>query len=216
MLSYAVSTNLRAPSIVNDPWTPLGIIVSAARNAEIFAEGDHVEKVYKVIHGAVRITKLMADGRRIITGFHLPGEFFALESGSVHRFSAEAVAESTLLAIPRKAIVAKASQDGALSSQLWTMAGASLDRAQEHMLLLGRKNAVERVATFLLDMAARTGTDIDMPLPMSRQDIADFLGLTIETVSRTLTQLERDGDIALSGARKVTLTNRKRLLHLEG
>lgn len=201
---------------VGDAWTPLGVVTTASRNGEIFAEGDLAARVYKVMSGAVRITKLLADGRRVVTGFHLPGEFFALEAGEVHRFSAEAVADCQLLAIPRKTILARAMQDHALSQQLWSITGASLDRAQEHMMLLGRKNAVERLATFLLDMAARTGTDDRVPLPMSRQDIADFLGLTIETVSRTFTQLERDGVIALPSAREVTLKNRRRLLQLEG
>jgi CRP/FNR family transcriptional regulator, nitrogen fixation regulation protein len=198
-----------------DGWAPLGVLMTADRNSEIFAEGESAERVYRVLSGTVRITKLMSDGRRQIAGFHLPGEFFALEAGEIHRFSAEAVTDAQLLSIPRKALLAHAEKNAELSRQLWNMTGAALDRAQEHMLLLGRKSAIERIATFLLDMAARTDAADTVPLPMSRQDIADFLGLTIETVSRTLSQLERDGIIGLPSARQVTLRNRRRLLQME-
>jgi CRP/FNR family transcriptional regulator, nitrogen fixation regulation protein len=200
----------------DENWLALGIITSRPRGSEVFAEGDPATRVYKVVSGAVRVCKLLADGRRQIAGFYLPGEFFALEAGATHRFSAEAIVDTTLQGFTRKALHARAARDPVLSERLWGLTGANLDRAQEHMLLLGRKSAAERVATFLLDMAARTDAADTVDLPMSRQDIADFLGLTIETVSRTLTQLERDGTIALPGHRKVVLKNRRRLLAMEG
>ena len=96
-------------------------------------------------------------------------------------------------------------------NQLWAQTMAHLQRAQHHILLLGRKSAQERIATFLLDMADRLSRSGDMELPMSRQDIADYLGLTIETVSRTLTQLERDGFIAIPASRRIVLRDRAAL-----
>lgn len=198
-----------------DSWQALGMEIMRPRNAEIFAEGDEATKIYKVTGGAVRVTKLLSDGRRHIAGFYLPGDFFGLEGGDVHRFSAEAIVNTTLQVFSRNALHAHAEKDSGLSERLWTLAGATLGRAQEHMLLLGRKTASERIASFLLDMAARGEVGNEITLPMSRQDIADFLGLTIETVSRTLTQLERDGTIALPCPRKVVLKNRRRLLAME-
>lgn len=204
-----------APVAPEEGWLTLGAVASRSRNAEIFAEGETATRIYKVVSGAVRVSKLLSDGRRQIAGFYLPGEFFALEAGACHRFSAETIVESTLLAFNRRALHARCEQEPALAERLWTLAGESLDRAQEHMLLLGRKNAAERVASFLLDIAARTDAGDTIELAMPRQDIADFLGLTIETVSRTLTQFERDGIIELPSHRKVVVKNRRRLLAME-
>ncbi len=211
-----VHLHCRSPiGVPVEGWLALGVAAMRPRNAEIFAEGDKAAKIYRVVSGAVRITKLLCDGRRQIAGFYLPGEFFALEGGAVHRFSAEAIVDTTLQAFSRRALHERAETDRGLSEQLWSLAGANLERAQEHMLLLGRKTASERIASFLLDMAARSEVGDEVALPMSRQDIADFLGLTIETVSRTLTQLEREGTIALPNPRKVVLKNRRRLLAME-
>jgi CRP/FNR family transcriptional regulator, nitrogen fixation regulation protein len=163
---------------------------------EIYAEGDRAAHFYKVVSGAVRTYKLLDDGRRQIAGFHLPGDIFGVEAGEEHRFGAEAVTETTL-AVHRRSDRA--------------MMGA-LDRAQEHMILLGRKSAKERIASFLLGLAERTRSATAVELPMSRGDIADHLGLTVESVSRSLTQLERAGIIELPTNRRMVVLRDKATL----
>jgi CRP/FNR family nitrogen fixation transcriptional regulator len=207
---------LAARGALGSDWHCLGTPMPCRRDAAVFLEGDPAEKLYRLQSGAVRLTKLLADGRRQIAGFCLPGEFFALEAGDLHRFSAEAIVDSRLLVFPRRALQTRAASDATLAAALWRMTGACLERAQDHMLLLGRKTALERLATFLLDLAARTERADLVELPMARQDIGDFLGLTIETVSRCFSQLERAGVIALPRAREVRLLDRRRLLQLEG
>ncbi len=199
-----------------DGWTLLGTVVNRPRNSEVFAEGDPATRVYRVFRGAVRITKLLSDGRRQVLGFYLPGEVFALQAGETYRFSAEAVVDTTVHAVLRKTLRTQAAQDPVLAQRLWELAAVEHERIQDQLLLLGRRTATERVAAFLLDMAARSDEGDAFDLPMSRQDIADFLGLTIETVSRTLTQLQRDNVIALPGYRQVMLKDRRRLLDAEG
>ncbi len=162
----------------------------------------------------MRTYKLLNDGRRQISAFHLPGDIFGLEADTDHRFTADAIANSTILVIKRSVLVALAGRDGEVANALWAQATGDLLRAQDHMLLLGRKNAHERVASFLLEMAARGSGPESVELPMSRQDIADYLGLTIETVSRTLTLLENEAAIALPTSRRIVLRDRAALRRL--
>jgi CRP/FNR family nitrogen fixation transcriptional regulator len=185
------------------------------RNTEIYGQEEPAEYVYLLISGAVRTHKLLSDGRRQIGAFHLPGDVFGLESGPIHRFSAEAISDASIRVAKRATIVAMAARDGDLARDLWTVTAEKLQRAEDHMLLLGRKNAEERVASFLLDMAKRTPSEFVVELPMSRLDIADYLGLTIETVSRTLTQLENRAAIELPSSRRVNLRNRRALQRLD-
>jgi CRP/FNR family transcriptional regulator, nitrogen fixation regulation protein len=194
----------------------LGSTRCLAKDETVFAEGDRAAFFYKVISGAVRTSKLLSDGRRQIDAFHLPGDIFGIESGEEHRFTAEALGPATVVAYRRCGLEVLASTDAAFSRQIVAAMMRSLERAQEHMLLLGRKSAMEKIATFLLDMANRfAGTD-HVDLPMSRTDIADHLGLTIETVSRSLTQLERQGVIALPAHRRtILLRNKAALRHLD-
>jgi CRP/FNR family nitrogen fixation transcriptional regulator len=192
----------------------MGARMKFARNAEVFGEGEPADYLYKVVSGAVRTSKLLSDGRRQIGAFLLPGDLFGLEAGAEHRFSAEAISDTIVLVVKRSAVEALAARDSAVARALWTMAAKDLERAQEHLLVLGRKNAQERLVTFLLDMAARASDQEKIDLPMSRQDIADYLGLTIETVSRTLTQLENSAAIELPSARCILLRNRRALRHL--
>jgi CRP/FNR family transcriptional regulator, nitrogen fixation regulation protein len=189
----------------------IGSCMNFARNAEIFGEDEPADYFYKVVTGAVRISKLMSDGRRQIGAFYLPGEMFGLETDDTHAFSAEAICDSQVLVVKRSAFLAEASRDCAIVTEIWTQTMMHLHRAQNHMLLLGRKNAQERIAAFLLEMAARLSRTGEVELPMSRQDIADYLGLTIETVSRTLTQLERDGLIAIPASRRIVFRDRAAL-----
>src|ERR1700722_7502334 len=173
-----------------------------SRNEEIFAEEEEADFVYQVISGAVRDVRIMSDGRRQIGAFHLAGDVFGLECGEFHRYGAEAVIDSEIALVRRSALE---QADAAVALRLWAITSHDLQRLQDHMLLLGRKSAVERVATFLVTMASRGPAGQVVDLPMSRTDIADYLGLTIETVSRTLTQLERDQAISMSGSRHIVL-----------
>lgn len=192
----------------------IGNCMSFARNAEIFGEDEPADYFYKVVGGAVRISKLLSDGRRQIGAFYLPGEIFGLETDETHAFSAEAICDSQILVVKRSAFLAEATRDCAIVTEIWTQTMTHLQRAQNHMLLLGRKNAQERIATFLLEMAARLSRTGEVELPMSRQDIADYLGLTIETVSRTLTLLENEAAIELPTSRRILLRDRAALRRL--
>ncbi|MFG1401253.1 helix-turn-helix domain-containing protein [Xanthobacter sediminis] len=184
----------------------LGVVTSFERNSEIFAEDAPAEHIFIVLSGTVRICKLLGDGRRQIETFCLAGDVFGWETAARHRFSAEAVGECKVVRVKRSILFARASDDPDLAHALWVLTAAELTRAQNHLLVLGRKTAQERVATFLLDMAGRSAVGgSEVTLPMSRQDIADYLGLTIETVSRTLTHLEETAAIALPSSRRVVL-----------
>ena len=190
-----------------------GMSQTLRKGEELFAEGDAADWFYKVVTGAIRTSKLLSDGRRQIGAFHLAGEMFGLEAGENHRFTAEALTGTKILAYCRTCLKPSARDGGALREEVLSSAIHSLDRAQEHILLLGRKTAQEKLATFLLDLAHRIcGEDEQLDLPMQRSDIADHLGLTIETVSRTLTQFARSGLIRLQPAgRSIGLCNKSAL-----
>jgi len=191
----------------------MGAPMPFARNAEIYGENEPAEYLYKVVSGAVRTYKVLNDGRRQIGAFYLPGDIFGLEVGDMHTFSAEAIVASKVLVIKRSVLVTLAARDNEVARKLWTMTAEELQRVQAHILLL-IKTAQERVAGFLLEMAARLPVSNEVDLPMSRQDIADYLGLTIETVSRTLTQLENTAAIAVPTSRRIVLRNRAALNRL--
>lgn len=186
-----------------------GMEMSFAANEEIFGEEEEADFVYRVIDGAVRTTRLLRDGRRQIVGFYMPGEVFGLECGDTHRFSAEAIVDSNIVLVKRAALTRAAEQDGAVAHELWQVTAHDLEALQDHMLLLGRKTAAERVASFLMRLSKQAKSQT-IELPMSRGDIADHLGLTLETVSRMFSQFVRDGTIHLISARCVEL---KRLQH---
>ena len=192
----------------------MGAPMAFARNAEIYGENEPADYVYKVVSGSVRTYKIFDDGRRQIGGFYFAGDVFGLEVGEVHQFSAEAIDNCLVLLVKRNALVALAERNGDIARQLWSFTAGELQRVRAHMLLL-IKSAQERVACFLLEMAARLSAQETVELPMSRQDIADYLGLTIETVSRTLTQLEAKAAIALPTSRRVVLRDRKALTRLD-
>lgn len=192
---------------------PAGVQMALSKGEELFAESDEAEFFYQVVSGAIRSYKLLSDGRRQIDAFHLPGDMFGLEAGSEHRFSAEAIGETTVIAYRRSRLGALMEDDAPFRDKIMMTTLRSLERAQDHMLLLGRKTAQEKLASFLLDMAERISADEEQfELPMQRSDIADHLGLTIETVSRTLTQFARSGLIRLLPAsRSVALCNKMAL-----
>jgi CRP/FNR family transcriptional regulator, nitrogen fixation regulation protein len=184
------------------------------RGTEIHGENEPADYVYQVKKGAVRSYKLLSDGRRQIGAFHLVGDIFGLTNGENHRFTAEAVVDTTLWLMKRRSLEVMSQTDGVLARNLLSLTTRSLQHAEDHMLLLGRKDSLEKVATFLLEMDKRLADA--MTLPMSRRDIADYLGLTLETVSRALSRLRRAGAISLAGdtLREITILDRKLLLVL--
>jgi CRP/FNR family transcriptional regulator, nitrogen fixation regulation protein len=191
---------------LSDTFDMMGAPMSFSHNEEIYGEGEPADYLYKVVHGAVRMYKVLNDGRRQIGAFYLPGDMFGFESGDEHASSAEAVGDVTVLVFKRTAVLTLALRDGDVARQLWEITAHELDRSHKHSLLL-ILSAQERVASFLIEMADRSCASDEIELPMSRQDIADYLGLTIETVSRTLTQLESVGAIGVLAARRITFRN---------
>lgn len=194
----------------HDAFAMSGAPLAFKRNEEIYGEGEPAEFLHKVVTGTVRTYKVLDDGRRQIGGFYVAGDVFGLENGETHSLSAEAVTDSKVLVVKRSALILRAARDAEVAQQLWAITARELQRAQDHVLAL-IKTAEERVASFLLEMAGRLSRDNQFELTMSRQDIADYLGLTIETVSRTMTQLESVAAIELPSARRVVLRNRAAL-----
>ena len=211
--SFPLNHKSRFPTVLAKPATRLFGLTAASlsfgRNEEVYGEGEPAEYIYTVQSGCVRTSKILSDGRRQIGAFYLSGEVFGLEAGDEHSFSAETL-EPTIVRFVKRSRVAC---DSAMTSQLLDLTGAELQRTQEHILLL-IKSAQERVVSFLIEMAKRTRAANEIDLPMSRQDIADYLGLTIETVSRTLTQLANAGAIVVPSSRHIVLRNRAALNRL--
>ncbi|MBZ9846862.1 helix-turn-helix domain-containing protein [Mesorhizobium sp. CA14] len=173
--------------------------------AEIYAQGEKAGALYQVEFGAIRIYRLLADGRRQISAFHLAGETFGFEADTTHHFFAEAINATGV-----RVVRTPSGMD--MSRQLLPLALKGLTRAQEHLLVLGRQNAIERVAAFLVEMSERQGGLRQVELPMSRIDIGDYLGLTIETVSRVFTRLKERGVIRLPSLRSIEILKRDALL----
>src|SRR6202521_1762327 len=197
---------------------PSGLVAtefSYGKDEEIYGEDEPAEYVYQVIQGSVRTYKLLSDGRRQIGAFHLPGDVFGLESGNNPRLAAEAIVDTTVRLVKRRSLEQAAGTDVNVARKLWTMTAGDLRHAEDHMLLLGRKSAMERVASFLLEMDRRLAITGMMALPMCRRDIGDYLGLTLETVSRALSQLHNEGVLGFSGARQIVLRNRQRLRNMD-
>jgi len=193
--AWAINTESHVQAEATDGFAPLrqiGTVASFARNETIFNEGDAAEFSYKVVTGAVRLCKMLPDGRRQIANFFLPGDFFALGEDSEYSFTAEAVGDTTVVCYARKRIQGLCDELPGVRKELVSRLYRDLSAAQNHLVMLGRQTAKERVASFLLLLAKRhSATDGAMiDLPMGRQDIADYLGLTIETVCRALSDLK--------------------------
>ena len=183
--------------------------IEVAPHGAIFDEADPADYVFNVTGGAVKIYKLLPDGRRQITGFLLPGDFLGLTHKDAYAYSAEALVTTKLCRFPRWKLEGLLDEMPKLEQRLLGMASHELAAAQDQMMLLGRKSACERVVSFLLMMsnaAIRRGKPGDpVGLPMNRNDIADYLGLTIETVSRSFTQLRKQKLIELLDEKQVRL-----------
>ena len=189
----------------------IGSVVTLRREESLFYEGDSADYYFKVVTGAVRSCKLLADGRRHIGDFFLPGDFIGLDAATDYIFSAEAVTETTVVRYARRSVDALAFQEPKIQRRLLSIVCHELSAAQGRMLLLSRKTADERIASFLLGLAVRTGHAERVALPMTRTDIGDHLGLTMETVSRALSQLRHDGVIALVNSHEVVIRDRDAL-----
>ena len=175
-------------------------------NAMIACEGDPTDYMYVVVSGVVRSCRAHRDGTRGIVAFHLPGELFGWSGGLVHSLSLEAATDTLVFFFKRSALLAAAIRDGKIATYLLAATTNELRCAQDHSLLLSRR-AECRVAAFLIDLSMRLGTPSYLDLPMSHQDIADHLGFTIETLSRTITTMEKSGSIARSSGRTLVLRN---------
>lgn len=221
-ISASVTGNRIVPPAMNDQFCMVaghaGLVAtefSYRKNEEIYGEDEPSDYVYQIVRGSVRSYKLLSDGRRQIGAFYLPGDVFGLESGPLHRLTAEAIVDTTVRLVKRRSLEEAAGQAVQVARSLWSMTAGELRHAEDHMLLLGRKNALERVASFLLEMDRRLAATGTMALPMCRRDIGDYLGLTLETVSRALSQLHSQGVLGFSGARQIVLRNRQRLRNMD-
>ncbi|HYD32212.1 MAG TPA: helix-turn-helix domain-containing protein [Azospirillaceae bacterium] len=177
----------------------------------LFAEGEPADALYNVTAGTVKLYKLLPDGRRQITGFLVTGDFLGLAVNETYAYSAETVTSASLCKFPRRKLETLLDEFPKMQRRLFSMASNELAAAQDQMLLLGRKTAKEKICSFLLMLsqrAARRGhKDNPVHVPMSRADIADYLGLTTETVSRTFTQLKTSGVISLQEGNKVSVSD---------
>jgi len=196
--------------LAGQPFDLLGASTAFSRNEEVFGEGEPADYLYKVMSGGVRTYNTLSDGRRQIAAFYLPGDIFGLEARDVHSVSAETIARSRLHAVKKTELMSRAAGDLAMVNLLLDLTTVELQRTRAHILLL-LKSAQERVVSFLLDMADREDCENEFDLRMSRQDIADYLGLSIETVSRTLTRLESASAISLLTSRRIVLRDRPAL-----
>ena len=187
------------------------------KGTEVYGEAEPAEYIYQVVDGAIHSHKLLSDGRRQIGAFHLAGDIFGLENGAVHRFTTEAIVDTTVRLMKRRSLEHVAESDVTVALNLLNMSTSSLQHAEDHMLLLGRKTSLERVAAFLLEMDRRLTAAGVLALPMSRRDIADYLGLTLETVSRALSHLHSKGILDFVGQtqRQIVLIDRTQLADLD-
>jgi CRP-like cAMP-binding protein len=227
MLNPAISPRrsaVAAPALTkatddSDAWMQSkGMRHSVGRGEVVFREGDPARCCYKIVSGAVRMVKVLADGRRYIADFFLPGDVVGLDAVGDYEFTAEAIVDSELVRYNRPQIDTQFDANPAAGRRLLDVTLQRLAAAQSQMLLLGRMNAMERVANFLLNLERRLGCRKagarTIPLAMTRADIADHLGLTLETVSRMLNQLKRDGTIALADPHEIGVLKPERLEHL--
>lgn len=209
--AIAVCRSMAGPAL--DELEAITTRVRLVAGRTLFDEGDPAEALFTLTEGMVKLFKMLPDGRRQVTGFLLPGDFLGLAFFRSYAYSAEAVTDALLCRFPRARFMGLLERHPALEKELLGRASSELAAAQEQMLLLGRKSARERVASFLLGLARRHpgvgGTPV--ALPMSRYDIADYLGLTIETVSREIQAAKAAGIIGMPDRHHFVVVDRQRL-----
>jgi len=186
----------------------------------VFFESDSATNLFVIADGSIKIYKLLADGRRQVTGFLYPSDFLGLAFQERYAYSAEAIVETRLCRFERGALEALLEQYPRLEKRLLGVASNELASAQDQMLLLGRKTAEEKVASFLYTLSRRAYRKRlpaeTLSLPMTRNDIADYLGLTTETVSRCFTRLKRDGVIGFEQAHEIRICDWDAFIDLVG
>jgi CRP-like cAMP-binding protein len=185
------------------------------RGETIFNEGDPAEHAYRVVSGAVRLCKHMSDGRRQIAQFLLPGDFFSFVEMTEHSFTAEAVCDLVLACYPQRQITRLTEERLGLRRYFGSLLSRRVRDVQNHLVMLGRQTAKEKVASFLVMLIERQGAENSrLAVPMSRQDIADYLGLTIETVCRVLSSMKREKLIDIPGLHELTIRDSNALYAL--
>jgi CRP-like cAMP-binding protein len=183
----------------------VSVTYNVGRGKEIFGEGEDAQFVYKLVTGSVRVCKMLSDGQRHISCFHVPGDVFGLERTATHRMGAEAMEDSQVLMFRRSQVERLIASDLNAAHQMLGIFISKLDDAEAQMFRLGRQSAVQRVAAFLVEMEGRLGRRGSLELPMTRRDIGDYLGLSIETVSRSITQRQRRRALARVEPRRMWL-----------
>jgi CRP-like cAMP-binding protein len=184
----------------------------------LFREGDETRFLFEVLEGVMCNYKIFADGRRQVISFAFPGELVGFGHGDGYRFDCDALSQARVLVIPKASFLATARERPELGERLLDIASEQVAGMQEHSMLLGRKTAAEKIATFLVDLAERSGQSDEEPirlqLAMTRADIADYLGLTVETVSRNITKLKVMRIVSLPNAGALTILDLERLQDL--
>jgi CRP/FNR family nitrogen fixation transcriptional regulator len=211
-----VRAALTQPAVLSDSLAALdgvGVVITLRRDEPLFRSGDAAEFYFKVLKGAVRSCRVLADGRRHIGEFFLSGDFIGLDAAEHYAFVAEAITETTVIRYSRRKVDALIAQEPRIGQSLVELMRTGLALARERMLLLGHMTAMERIATFLLTLSQRR-TDGRISLPMTRTDIGDYLGLTMETVSRSLSQLKGNGIITQHGMHELAIAKPAELVEL--
>lgn len=194
--------------------------ISISPGQAVFFEGDPAEHLFVLRDGCARVCKVLADGRRMITGFFFPSDIVGLAEDVTYAYSCEAVTRTSLCRFPRAALQNLFAELPVLERHILSVATNELAAAQDQMVLLGRKTASEKLASFLLLLSSRAerrrARRDELFLPMSRNDIGDHLGLTTESVSRCFTRLRKQEVIRSDAAHTITILDRDRLLALSG
>lgn len=190
-----------------------GTQISVKRGEMVFDEGDDALYLYKLVSGSIRLARVMEEGYRQICDFILPGNMLGFAEDDVHEFSAQAIEDCILVRYRRSDLASLLSEGGAFARDLQEMTASGLFGAYEHMLRLRQRSARERILWFLQAMSRRTHNPDVLHLPMSRCDIADYLGMAHETVSRVFTQLKKAGIIAEAAVNHIRILKPAALRH---
>jgi len=219
-LAAVGATQMRAPSVKTfseiAAQRKIGVVVNLARSNTVFSDGEDARYFYKVVEGAVRLSKIMLNGRRQIADFALPGDIFGFECGEMYGLAAESVTPVVLIRYSRVHIERLGEEFSDVRQELMTLLRRGWTSAQAHLVMLGRQTAKERVAAFFVALSGHRGVrnTQTLDLPMSRQDIADYLGLTIETVCRTLTDLKSENILSIPNRHQIVIRNLEALKSL--
>jgi CRP/FNR family nitrogen fixation transcriptional regulator len=197
------ASHIHAANILNGP----GALLTFSSDEEIYGQGERAGTLYEIRYGAVRLYRLLSDGRRQVVAFHFAGETFGFEAEGVHSFFAEAIVETGL-----RKVVSTANNN--VSPEMLALALRGMVRAQQHLLVVGRQCAMEKLCAFLMDLSERQGDPKRIDLPMTRLDIGDYLGMTIETVSRSLSKLKASGILRLHSIRSIEILKPEKLHNL--